>query len=115
MSPMTGCKLMDTLVDAFWMHFFFSRKKANITRQESSILDDDWQKRRAHIAAEHKHADARTQLAEGFQELIAQDSPASAGNKPRPDSRLPVTQKSRNTTRRLPVVAALILVSEHRH
>ena len=65
---------MDTLDDAFWMLPFSSKKQANLIRQENGILDEDWQKRRNHIGAEHKHAEARTQLAKGWKDWINQES-----------------------------------------
>jgi hypothetical protein len=50
---------------------FSSKKQANKIRH---ILDEDWQRRRDLISAEHKHADVRKQLADGWKMWIGQDS-----------------------------------------
>ena len=47
---------------------FFSKKQANLMRQEkldNDIPDDDWWRRRDKLSAEHKHYDVRTQLIHG--------------------------------------------------
>ena len=69
-----GRGLLDTLDDVFWMLPFSSKKQANIIRQENGILDETWQARRDLIAKEHKHADARKQLADKWKMWIGQES-----------------------------------------
>jgi hypothetical protein len=53
---------------------FSSKKQANIIRQENGILEDTWQTRRDLLSAEHKHPDARKQLADRWKMWIGQDS-----------------------------------------
>jgi hypothetical protein len=65
---------LDTLDDAFWMLPFSSKTQANIIRQENGILDETWQTRRDLISKEHKHADARKQLADKWKMWIGQDT-----------------------------------------
>ena len=69
-----GRGLLDTLDDAFWMLPFSSKKQAHLIRQEMSIPDEDWQRRRDLISAEHRHADARKQLTDGWKAWIGQES-----------------------------------------
>jgi hypothetical protein len=69
-----GHGLLDTLDDAFFMLPFFSRKQAELIRQEKNIPEDFWQTRRALISAEHKHTDARKQLKESWKQWIGQDA-----------------------------------------
>ncbi len=73
-----GHGILDTLGlddhDAFWMLPFSSRKQADLIRQETNIPDDDRQRRRAQLPAEHKHAGARTQLIQGWKQWIGQES-----------------------------------------
>jgi hypothetical protein len=92
-----GHGLLDTLDDAFWMLPFSCRKQAELIRQEKNTLDEDWQKRRAQLSAEHKHADAHQQLMEGWKQWIDQESFAerraqATANAPAPapeDSEIP--------------------------
>ncbi len=65
---------MDTLDDAFWMLPFSSKKEANIIRQEKGILEETWQTRRDLLSKEHKHPDARKQLADKWKMWIGQDA-----------------------------------------
>jgi hypothetical protein len=60
--------------DAFRMLPFSSKTQANIIRQENGILEENWQTRRDLLSAEHKHPDARKQLADRWKMLIGQDS-----------------------------------------
>ncbi len=69
-----GRGLLDTLDDAFWMLPFSSKKQANTIQQENGILEDTWQTRRDLVSKEHKHADARKQLADKWKMFIGQDS-----------------------------------------
>ena len=69
-----GRGLLDTLDDVFWMLPFSSKKQANIIRQENGILYETWQARRDLISKEHKHADARKQLADKWKMWIGQES-----------------------------------------
>ncbi len=65
--------MLDTLDDAFWMLPFSSKKQAHIVRQENGLTDDDWQKRRDQIMAEHRHDGARDQLRTQWKAWINQD------------------------------------------
>ena len=50
---------------------------ADLIRQEKNIpedTDDDWQRRCGQLSAEHKHADARTQLIQGWKQWVGQES-----------------------------------------
>ncbi len=49
-----GKGLLDTLDDVFWMPPFSGKKQSQIIRQENDLTDDDWQKRRNLITAEHR-------------------------------------------------------------
>jgi hypothetical protein len=51
-----------------------AKKQANLIWQENNILDEDWQRRRDLTSAEHKHADARKQLADGWKMWIGKHS-----------------------------------------
>ncbi len=57
-----GKGLLDTLDDVFWMLPFSGKKQSQIIRQENDLTDDDWQKRRNIITAEHRLENARDQL-----------------------------------------------------
>ena len=64
--------MLDTLDDAFWMLPFSSKK--HIVRQENGLTDDDWQKRRDQIMAEHRLDGARNQLRTQWKAWINQDA-----------------------------------------
>ena len=68
-----GHGLLDTLDDAFFMLPFFSRKQAELIRQEKCIPEDFWQTRRSLLSAEHQQKDARQQLRESWKQWISQD------------------------------------------
>jgi hypothetical protein len=51
---------------------FFSKKQANLIRQENDI-PDYWQKRRDKISSEHNHSEAREQLIKGWKAWIGQE------------------------------------------
>ena len=65
---------LDNLHDAFWMLPFSGRKQAELIRPEINIPANYWQRRRTQLSAEHKHADARTQLVQGLKQWIGQES-----------------------------------------
>jgi hypothetical protein len=65
---------LDTLDDSCWKLPSSSKKQANIIRQENGVLNDIWQTRRDLTSAEHKHPDARKQLADRSNMWIGQDS-----------------------------------------
>ena len=66
--------MLDTLDDAFWMLPFSSKKQAHIIRQENGLTDDDWQKRRDQIMAEHRLDGARDQLRTQWRAWINQQA-----------------------------------------
>ncbi len=66
--------MLDTLDDAFWMLPFSSKKQSQIIRQENDLSDDDWQKRRNQITAEHRLEGARDQLRTQWKAWIKQDA-----------------------------------------
>jgi hypothetical protein len=65
---------LDTLHDVFWMLPFSSKKQAQIIRQENQVTDEEWQKRRDLITAEHWLPAAREQLEQHWKAWIAQDA-----------------------------------------
>ncbi len=76
--------MLDTLDDASWMLPFSSKKPAQIIRQENDLTDDDWQKRRDQIMAEHRLEGARDQLRTQWKAWIKHDaSKASSQAGPR--------------------------------
>ena len=68
-----GEGLLDTLDDAFWMLPFSSKKQAQIVRQENDLTEDDWQRRRDQIMAEHRLDGARDQLRTQWKAWINQN------------------------------------------
>jgi hypothetical protein len=66
--------MLDTLDDAFWMLPFSGKKQSQIIRQENDLTDDDWQKRRNQILAEHRLEGARDQLRTQWKAWIKQDA-----------------------------------------
>jgi methionine salvage enolase-phosphatase E1 len=66
--------MLDTLDDVFWMLPFSSKKQAQIIRQENNISDEEWQKRRDLIMAEHRLPTAKDQLVQQWKVWIAQDA-----------------------------------------
>ena len=68
-----GKGLLDTLDDAFWMLPFSSKKQAQIVRQENDLTEDDWQRRRDQIMAEHRLDGARDQLRTQWKAWINQN------------------------------------------
>ncbi len=66
--------MLDTLDDAFWMFAFSGKKQSQIIRQEYDLTDDDWQKRRKQITAEHRLEGTRDQLRTQWKALIKQDA-----------------------------------------
>ena len=80
-----GKGLLDTLDDVFWMLPFSGKKQSQIIRQENDLTDDDWQKRRNQITAEHRLEGARDQLRNQWKAWIKQDAfKASSQAGPRP-------------------------------
>ncbi len=69
-----GKGLLDTLDDVFWMLPFSGKKQSQIIRQENDLTDDDWQKRRNLITAEHRLENARDQLKTLLKAWIKQDA-----------------------------------------
>ena len=69
-----GKGLLDTLDDVFWMLPFSGKKQSQIIRQENDLTDDDWQKRRNQITAEHRLENARDQLMTQWKACIKQDA-----------------------------------------
>ena len=72
--PVFGKGLLDTLDDVFWMLPFSGKKQSQIIRQENDLTDDDWQKRRNLITAEHRLEGARDQLRTQWKAWIKQDA-----------------------------------------
>jgi hypothetical protein len=66
--------MLDTLDDAFWMLPFSGKKQSQIIRQENDLTDDDGQKRRNQITAEHRLEGARDQLRTQWKARIKQDA-----------------------------------------
>ncbi len=69
-----GKGLLDTLDDVFCMLPFSGKKQSQIIRQENDLTDDDWQKRRNLITAEHRLENARDQLMAQWKAWIKQDA-----------------------------------------
>ncbi len=69
-----GKGVLDTLDDNFWMLPFSGKKQSQIIRQENNLTDDDWQKRRNQITAEHRLKNARDQLMTQWKAWIKQDA-----------------------------------------
>jgi hypothetical protein len=69
-----GKGMLDTLDDAFWMLPFSGTKQSQIIRQKNDLTDDDWQKRRNQITAEHRLEGARDQLRTQWKAWIKQDA-----------------------------------------
>ncbi len=69
-----GKGVLDTLDDAFWMLPFSDKKQSQIIRQENDLTDDDWQKRRNQITAEHRLENAWDQLRTQWKAWIKQDA-----------------------------------------
>jgi hypothetical protein len=63
-----------TLDDVFWMLPFSSKKQAQIIRQENQITDEEWEKRRDLIMAEHRLPNSKEQLEQHRKSWIAQDA-----------------------------------------
>ena len=74
-----GKGLLDTLDDVFWMLPFSGKKQSQIIRQENDLTDDDWQKRRNLITAEHRLENARDQLMTQWKAWIKQDAVKASG------------------------------------
>ena len=71
--PVFGKGLLDTLDDVFWMLPFSGKKQSQAIRQENDLTEDDWQKRRNLITAEHRLENARDQLKTQWKAWIKQD------------------------------------------
>ena len=69
-----GKGLLDTLDDVFWMLPFSGKKQSQIIRQENDLTEDDWQKRRNLITAEHRLENARDQLKTQWKAWIKKDA-----------------------------------------
>ena len=69
-----GKGLLDTLDDVFWMLPFSGKKQSQAIRQENDLTEDDWQKRRNLITAEHRLENARDQLKTQWKAWINQDA-----------------------------------------
>ncbi len=69
-----GKGLLDTPDDAFWMLPFSGKKQSQIILQENDLTNDDWQKRRNQITAEHRLKNARDQLMTQWKAWIKQDA-----------------------------------------
>lgn len=69
-----GKGLLDTLDDVFWMLPFSGKKQSQAIRQENDLTEDDWQKRRNLITAEHRLENARDQLKTQWKAWIKQDA-----------------------------------------
>ena len=66
--------MLDALDDFFWMLPFSSKKQAQIIRQVNGITDEEWEKRRDQITAEHRLPTAKEQLVKQWKTWIAQDA-----------------------------------------
>ena len=75
-----GKGLLDTLDDVFWMLPFSGKKQSQAIRQENDLTEDDWQKRRNLITAEHRLENARDQLKTQWKAWIKKDA-VQAGKK----------------------------------
>ena len=69
-----GKGLLDTLDDVFWMVPFSGKKQSQAIRQENDLTEDDWQKRRNLITAEHRLENARDQLKTQWKAWIKKDA-----------------------------------------
>ncbi len=69
-----GKGMLDTLDDVFWMLPFSSMKQAQIIRQENQITDEEWEKLRELIMAEHRLPNSKEQLEQRWKVWIAQDA-----------------------------------------
>ncbi len=58
---------------------FWGKKQSQIIRQENDLTDDDWQKRRNLITAEHRLENARDQLMTQWKAWIKQDAVEASG------------------------------------
>ena len=88
-----GKGLLDTLDDVFWMLPFSGKKQSQAIRQENDLTEDDWQKRRNLITAEHRLENARDQLKTQWKAWIKKDA-VQAGSQagqgaPATDQKLP--------------------------
>jgi hypothetical protein len=68
-----GKGMLDTLDDVFWMLPFSSKKQAQINWQENQITDEEWEKRRELIMAEHRLPNSKEQLEQHWKAVIALD------------------------------------------
>ncbi len=66
--------MIDILDDVFWMLQFSSKKQAQIIGQETQITDEEWEKRRYLIMAEHRLPNSKEQLEQHWKAWIAQDA-----------------------------------------
>ncbi len=66
--------MLDTLDDVFWLLPFSSKKQAQILRQENQITDEEWEKRRELIMAEHNLPNSKEQLKQHWKAWIAQEA-----------------------------------------
>ncbi len=66
--------MLDTLDDVFRMLPFSSKKQAQIIRQENQISDEEWEKRRELIMAEHRLPNSKEQLEQHWKAWIAQNA-----------------------------------------
>ncbi len=69
-----GKGMLDSLDDAFWMLPFSGKKQSQIIWQENDLTDDDRQKRRNQITAEHRLECERDQLRTQWKAWIKQDA-----------------------------------------
>ena len=66
--------MFDNLDDVFWMLPFSSKKQAQIIQQQNQISDEEWEKRRDLIMAEHRLPNSMEQLEQHWKAWIAQDA-----------------------------------------
>ena len=66
--------VLDTLDDVSWMLPFSSKKQAQIILQENQITDEEWEKHRDLIMAEHRFPKSKEQLEQHWKAWIAQDA-----------------------------------------
>ncbi len=64
--------MLDTLDDFFWMLPFSSKKQAQIIPQENHKTDEEWEKRRDLIMAEHRLPNSKERLEQHWRAWIAQ-------------------------------------------
>ncbi len=71
---MFGKGMLDTLDDVSWMLPFSSKKQAQNIRKENQTTDEEWEKRRELIMAEHRLPNSKEQLEQHWKAWIAPDA-----------------------------------------